>query len=294
MKLFKLVLSIVIVVSLMIPTSVLAYEKNTVKNSTWLWNTQDIIQNGDKIINFLSSNNVKTLYLQVNYDISFSNYKKFISKASSKNISVQALNGGADWIFPSGQVIQKQFFDWLTKYQNSASASEKFKGVHLDVEPYLNSLYDTSPNVAIQGYQDCLISSINRSNALKLPIAIDIPFWFDEVNYSTKYGKGSLLEWVLKNVKYITVMAYRNSASGDNGIIKLISNEMTLAKKYNDKITIAVETQKLLEASYLSFYDLGQTKMQEQLNLVYKYYSGYSSFNGFAIHDVKNWMLLKA
>lgn len=290
MFIFRCLTILILVLSLISPMKVQAY--NNISFSTWLWNTQDIVQNSDKILSFLSTHNVKVLYLQVNYDLNVGNYKRFISKASTKNISVQALNGGPDWIFPKGQGVQKQFFDWLSKYQNSALPNERFKGVHLDVEPYLNHLYAKTPNIAIEGYQDFLISSIKKCNTLKLPIGIDIPFWFDEVKYSTRYGTGSLLEWVLKNIKDVNVMAYRNSALGDNGIIKLISNEINLAKKYNDKVTVAVETQKSLEGGYLSFYGIGQAKMQEQLNKVYNYYHNYTSFNNFAIHDVKNWMLL--
>lgn len=276
----------------MLSTTVSAYDRNKSQLSTWLWNTQDIVKNSDNIINFLSANNVKVLYLQVNYDIGINEYKKFISKASKSYISVQALEGDASWVFPQGKNVQKKFFDWLIKYQNSVLPTERFKGVHLDVEPYLNSLYAKSPNLVIQGYQDLLISSISKSNTLKLPMSIDIPFWFDEVKYSTSYGKGVLVDWVLRNVKDVTIMAYRNNALGDNGIIKLVSNEINLAKKYKSKVAIAIETEKSTEGNYLSFYGMRQSQMEEQLNKVYSYYNGYKGFNGFAIHNVNSWMEL--
>ncbi|MHC1684878.1 MAG: hypothetical protein AB6733_18375 [Clostridiaceae bacterium] len=290
MKLFRFFTILILVLNFNFPIKVQAY--NNAPLSTWLWNTGDIVQNSDKILKFSSTKGVKVIYLQVNYDISTNAYKTFISKASSQNISVQALNGSPNWIFPNGQATQKRFFDWLTNYQNSARESEKFKGVHLDVEPYVNTLYEKSPNIVIEGYQSFLLSSINRSNLLKLPMNIDIPFWFDEVKYSNKYGSGILVDWILRNVKQVTIMAYRNTSTGNNGIIKLISNEMNLAKKYNAKITVAVETHKSSEGSHISFYGMGQTKMQQQLDMVYNYYRSYSSFSGFAVHDINNWMLL--
>lgn len=290
MKLFRFFTILILVLSFNFPVKVQAY--NNAQLSTWLWNTRDIVQNSDKILKFSSTKGVKVIYLQVNYDISSNAYKTFISKASSQNISIQALSGSPSWIFPNGQAAQKRFFDWLTSYQNSARANEKFKGVHLDVEPYVNTLYKKSPNIVIEGYQSFLLSSINRSNLLKLPLNIDIPFWFDEVKYSNKYGSGILVDWILRNVKQVTIMAYRNTASGNNGIIKLISNEMNLAKKYNAKITVAVETHKSSEGSHVSFYGMGQAKMQQQLDMVYNYYRSYSSFSGFAVHDINNWMIL--
>lgn len=293
MYLAKTLASLLIILTLSIPKSVQAYSISSSPMATWLWNTQEIVNNSDKILNFLASKNVQVLYLQVNYDLNFNVYKKFIEKASNKNISVQALDGGADWVFPKGQPMQKQFFDWLIKYQNSSSQKQKFQGVHFDVEPYLNAEYAASPNKVLEGYQDFLISSINKSNALKIPINIDIPFWFDEVKYSTKYGNGVMLDWVLKNVKNVVIMAYRNNALGDNGIIKLINNEMVLAKKYKASVTVAVETQKSTEGNYLSFFETGQAAMKNQLAKVYSYYKTYPSLKGFAAHDLNNWMLLK-
>ena len=116
--------------------------------SSWLWNTQEIVTSPDQIINFLVKNNVNVLYLQINYDVKMDDYKKFIKKASSHNISIQALDGSPDWI-ASGNTSEKTFFNWLSNYQKNATSVERFKGVHIDVEPYLNSQYKTNPTKAI-------------------------------------------------------------------------------------------------------------------------------------------------
>lgn len=292
-SILRVFISLILVLSLTIPTKVLALGNNNMEVSTWLWNTRDIIKSSNKILNFLSTKGVKNVYLQINYDVNISEYKKFISAASAKNINVQALNGSPSWVFPQGQEVQKRFFDWLNNYQNSVAINERFKGVHLDVEPYLNPLYSTSPNVVIQGYQDMLLSSLGKSNMLGLPMAIDITFWYDNVKYSTSYGEGILVEWIFRNIKDINIMAYRNSAVGDNGIIKLTSNELNLASIYNNNVIISVETRRSSEGNYLSFYSLGEAKMSQELDKVYDYYSGYSNLKGFAIHDVKNWMILQ-
>lgn len=291
-KFYKICLSLLITLMIMDPVKVYANALNKGRLSTWLWNTEDMVQNQEGIINFLSDQGVDTLYLQVNYSIKIDQYRRFISKASDRGIRVYALEGGGNWIYPEGKSVEKEFYEWLTKYQNSVPLKERFKGIHFNVEPYMNPVYEKLPNIAIEGYQDFLISAINRSIALRLPMEVDIPFWFDEIQYSTKYGEGILLDWVLKNIKYVTVMAYRNNASGEDGIIQLVSDEMRLAEKYNNKVTIGVETQKTSEGNKLSFYGMKQIEMEQQLSKVFDYYRKYHSFNGFAIHDLKSWMTL--
>lgn len=262
--------------------------------STWLWNTNQITTNADQVINFLSTHKVTDLYLQVNYSISANTYKNFIKKADLYNIRVHALDGSSEWVSSNGTSLQNSFFAWLTNYQNSALPEEKFKGVHLDVEPYLNSQYSTNMNAVLQNYQACFVNSVSKCNELGLTLGVDIPFWFDGVYYTTPYGSGNLAQWVIKNVKNVTVMAYRDTALGNNGIIGLTSTEMNLGKQYGSVITIAVETQQCTEGSHLSFYEEGQKYMYSQLNTVYTNYSIYSSFGGFAIHHVASWMALKS
>lgn len=298
MKISKLFTVLLMIIVLIIPSNAAfaIQSSSQVKNqqySTWLWDTNQIATNPDKILNFLSQNNVKNLYLQIDYNLKPDIYRSFIRKASSKNISVHALEGAPDWVSSDGITKQKKFFDWLAYYQKIAAINERFRGVHLDIEPYLSPEYNADMNKVIENYQSILLNSLDKSNSLKLSLGIDIPFWFDEVSYSTKYGSGSLAEWITKNIKNIVIMAYRDNATGDNGIINLVSKEMGLGKQYNTTITIAVETQKCAEGSYISFYEEGTNYMNSELEKVYINYKNNSNFGGFAIHDVVNWMKLK-
>lgn len=260
--------------------------------SSWLWNTQEIVTSPDQIINFLVKNNVNVLYLQINYDVKMDDYKKFIKKASSHNISIQALDGSPDWI-ASGNTSEKTFFNWLSNYQKNATSVERFKGVHIDVEPYLNSQYKTNPTKAIEGYQDCLSYAIKSSKSLKLTLAIDIPFWFNEIQYNNKYGKGVLAEWIMKNIDQVVIMAYRDSAYGDNGIIKIVESNIKIAKQYKTKLIIAVETGKSSEGNNITFFEEGQKYMMDELKKVSDYYKSSKNFDGFAIHYVDSWMNMK-
>jgi hypothetical protein len=266
---------------------------STVNYSTWLWNARELLQNQDNIIYFLKSKNVSTLYLQIDYGLSNDSYKAIIRNLSANNISVHALDGSPDWVSSNGLYYQNLFFDWLANYQMVAASDEKFKGINLDVEPYLNVQYSKNPNQVIKYYQDCLTSALSRSKTLGLYLSVDIPFWFDGVKYNTKYGKGILAEWVIRNVKNVVVMAYRDNASGLNGIISLTETEVNLAIKYGGKITIAAETRPSAEGAFITFYEEGSDYMNTQLTSAAAYYKDNTGFSGFAVHDLDGWMALK-
>lgn len=297
MSILKFFVALLLSLVLIMPTNVIAAtENNQIKNkqrSTWLWNTEQIVQNSDKVINFLLANNVKDLYLQIDYTLNLNSYRNFIKKASTKNISVHALDGSPDWVDGNGTDKQQLFFDWLTRYQKISQTNEKFRGVHLDVEPYLNKQYSVNKSRILENYQSFLLNALSKSKSLELSLSVDIPFWFDEVTYNTKYGTGGLAEWVIKSIKNVVVMAYRDNAAGDNGIINLVLKELKLGKQYGAVVTIAVETQKSSEGNNISFYEEGQNYMNKELDKVYANYKGNSSFGGFAIHHVMSWMNLE-
>lgn len=301
MKLSKLFFTILFITTLIVPSNIVNATTvqtnnsltNNVNFSTWLWNTSEIINNSDDIINFLVKNNVKVLYLQIDYSINHENYRNFISKATKNNIIVEALDGSPDWVSANGTNLQNNFFDWLTIYQKASSLNEQFKGVHLDVEPYLNYNYSNNPNKEIGNYQDFLLSSKNSCDQLNLNLGIDIPFWFNEVSYNTIYGSGNLTEWIFQNIKTISIMAYRDIADGDNGINKISETEMNLCQKYNVKATIAVETGNVPDTTFVTFFEEGQSYMYNELNSVYTNYGTNSYFNGFAIHYLDSWMNMK-
>ncbi|EKQ58294.1 MULTISPECIES: hypothetical protein [unclassified Clostridium] len=298
MSISKFIISLFISIVLIMPTNAAFASQNFSPinnhiNSTWLWDTSQIIKSSDKILNFLSSNNVKVLYLQIDYSIKSDVYRSFIKKASLKGISVHALNGSPDWLSDGGANKEKEFLDWLTKFQSTSSSNEKFKGIHLDIEPYLNKDYESNMNKVLENYQKSLLDALNNSNSLGVSLGIDIPFWFDGIKFNTKYGTDSLANWILKNINNVVIMAYRDKAEGNNGIIQVASKEMALGEQYGSKVTIAVETQKSVEGNFVSFYEEGNSYMNTELSKTYYVYKDNSSFGGFAIHHVISWMNLK-
>jgi len=278
-----------------VATSVPTFQTST-NISTWLWDTSEIVTKPDSVIKSLVNNKVKVLFLQVNTSVNINYYQEFIREASANQISVHALDGSPDWVSDNGLQVQQVFISWLAKYQRAASTNEQFKGIHLDVEPYENKQYASNTNGVLERYQTLILRFTKQAVSSKLELGIDIPFWFYGVNYHTKYGTGNVAEWLCKNINNITIMAYRetaykNLATGHDGIVEIAAAQMKLFDKYKVKGTIAVETGRLNDANgFVTFYEEGQAYMNQQLELVYESYKNNPAFNGVAIHHFDSWM----
>lgn len=267
-----------------------AHANAGVPTATWLWNTSTIAAQGNEILSFAGNNQVKQIYLQVNKSIPFDTYKTFIQKATEKGIEIHALDGSPQWVSSKGSAYSKEFFNWVGNYQKSASQTQRFTGIHLDIEPYLYSGWNSKFKNTVLAYQNIINHAAVTSEQLGLTFGIDIPFWFDEIAYSNTYGKGNLANWAIKTTSFTTIMAYRDQAAGGNGIIELVRNEVQYASSLGKPIVIGVETGKSEEANLVSFYEEGAAHMYSQLSLVKSAYP--QPDVTFAIHHLHSWMIM--
>ncbi|MBN8210678.1 amidase [Bacillus sp. NTK071] len=261
--------------------------------ATWLWDTRQIETKPNEILQFLEEKKVTDVYLQINRSVPHSSYHTFIENASMKRINVHALDGAPNWATSKGEIYQDRLFTWLEDYQMNATVAQQFKGVHLDIEPYLHSGWTNNYQRTVAFYQDRLSDGKARTVHLGLVFGVDTPFWFDEQSYNNRYGIGNLSEWVIQKADVTTLMAYRDRADGGNGIIALVGTEMTFAERNGKKVSIAVETGQTAEASYLSFYEDGSTIMDQELLKVSTAYGTSPAMSGYGIHYIDSWMALK-
>lgn len=274
---------------------ILSYTPSTVNKmsqfSTWLWDTS-WINNPDSLLSNLETKQVNKLYLQIDPSIPFSTYETFIGKATAAGIQVFALDGSPDWVTPSN-TGKNAFINWVSAYQAGAAPDQQFRGLHADVEPYLNQEWGTNCALAVKWYQDTVTYLNRQAKQLSVPLELDVPFWFDGQTYSNStYGQGTLSDWVTRNTDSITIMAYRNTATGSNGINALVSHEISYASNVGKSVTVGVETQNLPDTPTLTFYGSGQAVMMDVLSQVASTYQTSPSFSGFAIHSFESWMQL--
>ena len=258
--------------------------------SAWFWHTSMIETNTSDVISFIKQQQIKVLYLQVNPDIQVKSYQNFIEKMSEIQVEVHALDGSPLFSSPGKEELLHNFYTWLTTYQEQSEPNQKFKGVHLDVEPYLHSDWQTDRKNAVLHFQHFVLKAKTRADLLNLPLTLDIPFWFDEINFTNQYGNGNLAEWIIKKVDAITIMAYRDSSAK---IIPIVAKEIQWANQLGKKVVIGLETYQTEEPPFITFHEEGEAVMKEQFKHVHQHYVHDPSYAGISIHDIKNWMGMK-
>ncbi|WIV19182.1 hypothetical protein QPK24_23190 [Paenibacillus polygoni] len=258
--------------------------KDTTSYSTWLWDTSVIETDMEHTVESILNMNIHSVYLQYSSKVSNDTYRNFISSLQKEGVEVYALDGAPDWGITDHE-SKDQFLDWFHNYQADALSHEQFKGIHLDIEPYLLENWDTNQEEIIYQYQTLLLQIGNFAENLNATLGVDIPFWFDEITYDNKYGQGYLSQWLIQNTDETTIMAYRNFAEGKNGIIDLSTQEVDWAEQENKNITIAVETEKTPE-EHVSFYNKNKHTLVSEIKHVQNHYKG--RIAGIAIHSFES------
>lgn len=138
---------------------------------------------------------------------------------------------------------------WLEAYQANALPEERFRGIHIDVEPYTLSAWQQNKQVLIENYQQIIKEWSEFAKRQEIVIGVDIPFWYDE----ERIGQMSLFDWTQENVDTVTLMSYRNFVEGENGVLDITQYERKMSKKAGKPLYLALETEPSQEGPHVSF-----------------------------------------
>ncbi|BFH61631.1 hypothetical protein [Paenibacillus azoreducens] len=260
-----------------------AYQK-----ATWVWDTEHIRSNPQEVLSFLRKNQVDLVYLQVNTDIPASCYQSFIKQAAAFGMKVDALDGAPEWALESKRHKITDFIGWVKDYQQKAAATEKFHGIHVDIEPHVLANWKTDQADVIRQWQSNILYLRSEADKLNLPLAADIAFWLG--NYKTADGKQSLSRFVIGQFDSVTIMSYRDTAAA---IHQIAEQELKDAASLGKTAFTAVETRPSKEGRYISFHGVSLDVMNKQLVQLHDLAKVHPSYAGIAIHDFDGWKDLK-
>ncbi|USB31889.1 hypothetical protein [Paenibacillus sp. YPG26] len=264
------------------PVSAAATQK-----ASWLWDTSLIKQSGSTVLTFYKNQGVNVIYLQINRKINVSYYKNFIRQATAQGIEVHALDGHSTWALTSQRTQLTTLLKWIENYQLNAGVNEKFKGIHVDIEPYLLPDWNTNQKSIISQWQSNVQYMVQRAAVIKLPIAADLPFWLHTIKVPD--GTSTLSSWMLKQYNSVTLMSYRDTSTGIFNVAKTILEEGVALGK---TVHTGVETNNTSEGDVISFYEEGASFMNQELEKLVQLASGYTSYGGIAVHDYLGWKSL--
>mmetsp|Transcript_3954 Transcript_3954/g.14956 ORF Transcript_3954/g.14956 Transcript_3954/m.14956 type:complete len:348 (-) Transcript_3954:5015-6058(-) len=163
------------------------------------------------------------------------------------------------------------------------------KRVHLDIEPHaLGDQWQNHQNETANKYLDVLERVMELLRPAGLPVAADVPFWYDTVLIQRNGITKSLLEFVLGIVDRIMIMDYRNYAEGEDSIISHATEEINKANQVGKEVIIGVETA-CVEPTKITFCDKTALYQEGEMVKVNEHFKNQQSYKGMAVHDLKNW-----
>ncbi len=251
------------------------------RRATWVWKQPP----AGELVPWAVRHDVDELFVAVRPDLAPVSdvrwAREVVLAAHAAGISVSALGGDGEWVDHPEQAM-----GWA----RAVCAMQVFDGVHLDVEPWARTDWDARRAEVVAGYVDVL-----RRLAATCPLRLeaDLAFWLHEV--LTASGT-PLDEAVLRLVDAVTVLSFRNVATGPDSIIDVARTSLATADRLGMPCSLAVETNDLGPDPVQrkqTFFARGHAAMAEALEVVEAEAARVPAYAGMAVHDQDGWRALE-
>lgn len=179
--------------------------------------------------------------------------------------------------------------DAAVAWQQRVTQTGLFDGFHFDVEPWLHADWNTDQPSVVAKY----LQFLDAVTATDLSVDLDVSFWL----YGISAPDGSRLdEAVLARVDAITVMSYRDTATGPDSITSISAPTLDAAVRAGKPARLAVETNYLgptaVDAKQ-TFYGERRSRMSSVMAAVDTAMAGNSAYAGIVVHDRRGWAAMR-
>lgn len=256
--------------------------------ATWIWQSEMIGRERQQILDFCKSNDITIIYLRIEMNKPYDYYRAFIREAAAMGIEVHAVAGHPAWALKSNEKRMMNIVHWVKSYNREAEKNERIRGIQLDIEPYLLPFWEEDQERIIREWQQNVqVFTEEVTKEQDLVSSAAIPFWLDDIP-AQGTEEMSLSSWMISQFDTVCIMAYRDTLSGQNGILALIDQEMKEADALGSRVLVAVN-MKQLEEDHTSYAEEGVDEMNRQLGQLPEELEDHPSFSGVAIHDYRYW-----
>ncbi|MGZ4617114.1 MAG: hypothetical protein ACXV4A_16325 [Actinomycetes bacterium] len=202
--------------------------------------------------------------------------------AAPAGIRLQALGGDPGWVDDPAAAV-----GWET----DALSTGLFTGAHVDLEPWQHPQWSTDQAAVVRRYLDTL-SQLQA--ATTLPVEADVAFWL----WTITTDDGTPLDTaVLRLVDRVTIMSYRNTATGTDSITDVGATTLARANAAGRPVRLAVETNYLgsdATSAKQTFHGMTQTQLTTALAAVDTAETGVATYAGVAVQDYDGWTALRS
>ena len=267
-------------------------QPDTTIRALWVWGSRTVLNHNarEELLTFAADKGLNRLYLEASEALRYEPdaLADFFRLSARRGIKTELLFGQPDWALPENHHHVATIIDRVANFAARYPDIE-VAGIHLDVEPYLLTEWDTERSTLISNFIDLLESARAQANRAGLPLQADIPVWFDEHGIFRNGRSRTLHELVIDATDGVGLMDYRDERQR---IVNDASNELQYAHAQNKPVIVGVETL-CIEPTWITFCEEGSQFMEEVLGLVDGDLRRYSSYAGTAIHHYDSYRSLK-
>lgn len=233
--------------------------------AAWVWSPGV----PEQLVAWSRAHGVRTLFVLVDRDARTNGDAARLAAlralCDGAGIRLDALGGEPGWALDHTEALA---------WRDTVVALGLFRGLHLDVEPYLLPEWPSAR--ASTGLLD-LLDALRTDG---LPLEADVPFWYQTV----PVGPRTLADEVIARVDALTVMSYRDTATG---IVEVATDVLDRAGRAAVPVRLAVETQPLADCAYCSF--TRRADLDAALRDVDAAGQRFHAFEGIAVHQFDSW-----
>jgi hypothetical protein len=245
------------------------------QRAMWLWNRPPAAE----VVDWAVAHGVRELiaYVPTRPDLPW--LRDLHTRATAAGLTLAALNGDPAWT-----TNHQAALDW----QRAAAGTGLFAALHVDIEPYALPAWRTDQTRTAQSYL-AVLEKLNAASTL--PLDADVAFWYGQVALPKKLN---LATEVLARVDAVTVMSYRDTATGPNSILDVGADLLARGVVAGRPVRLAAETEPLPDCGYCTFATRGATALDAAVAKVDAAAAGYGSYAGLAVHHYTSWRALAA
>ena len=217
----------------------------------------------------------------------FSTFNMF---CTANNLDVYAMASTNE--FALNHRIALEYIDDIVAFNDSVGETQRFKGIHFDIEPYCLPQYQEGSEedkmVVWKNYLDMTVKSFQKSKENGIEFGLSIPYW---LKLGNRVGIDINLDGNMKPVSYhiidnsdhVSIMAYRNEPGH---VVEEVGDEIIYAEDRNIETGSFHYSENPNKNVFVAVEDLSMMpKVVEFMDFLYK---DFSSYAGIAIHPYRN------
>jgi hypothetical protein len=240
--------------------------------------------------------------------------KNYIKELGKRNIQVYAAAGNTDWSTPPLRHIPISILELVHAY-NEEHPDAAFAGMQFDIESYNQEGFaegsTTVKALVLEDFLDTVDRLLtaselyNESNNTTFGLGFAIPYWFDNENgnipvVTWRNKTGPALYHLMDRLNMspnnnVVVMAYRNAARGNDGIIAHSRSEVDYARAVAPNVSVVIGQEvNDVEPAKITYFGSTTTKLSNEIGFTKEAFGDTEQFRGIAINDLDGFRQLEA